>query len=58
MPGDTWTWTLDLKVNQPGPSVGSLTTHLNCAVPECRDIDSANDTATVTVNPAVQSAAA
>jgi hypothetical protein len=57
-PGEDWTWTFDLKINQAGTAVGSLTTHLNCPVPDCRDIDSTNDAATVTVNPAADSTTA
>jgi hypothetical protein len=49
-PGESWTWTFDLKINEATPSAGSLTAHLNCDAADCRDVDPANDAAPVTVN--------
>jgi hypothetical protein len=58
MPGETWTWTFDLKITEAEVSPGSLTAHLNCDAADCRDIDPANDAAPVTVNPAPELAPA
>lgn len=56
MPGESWTWTFDLKINEAASAPGSLTAHLNCTTAECRDVDPANDAALVTVTAAAEPA--